>query len=197
MKIKNLYLNLLSKVAHPTDKQIIEQFVHDLGNEKIKKSDTLLEQASYFVGANPKVINDFDFTDKDELKNYLESVRFGLTKYSSQIVKLRKFPVLDAFVRVNIDKVDKMGQGIILKEHEFEQLCEDAGLSKSLEDINIMYDSNIVFCKIIRLTHKGVTMALAQKAITPERFDELMAILNEDKPADTEELERGEVIKSE
>lgn len=197
MKIKNLYLNLLSKVAHPTDKQIIEQFVHDMGNEKIKKTEDLINQSDLFLAEKPEVIKDFDFTDRDELKNYIEHVRYRLTKYSSQIVKLRRFPVLDAFVRDNVNKVDKMGQGIILKEKEFEQLCKDAGLATSLEDINIMFDSNIVFCKIIRLTHQGVTMALAQKAITPERFDELMAILNEDKPADIVELERDEVLKSE
>lgn len=197
MKIKNLYLNLLSKVAHPTDKQIIDAFVQDMGNEEIKKSDDLTSQGHWFLMLQPDSIKNVDFSDAPELKKYLEHVRNRLTRYSSQIVKLRRFPVLDAFVRDNIDKIDKMGQGIILKENEFEKLCKDAGLSDSLEDIDIMFDSNIVFCKIIRLTHQGVTMALAQKSITVERYDELIAILNEDKPADIVEVERGEVLKSE
>jgi hypothetical protein len=179
MRIKNLYLNLLVKVKEPEEKEIKHFMASALVNEKMSNSlsDDLKEDIHLFINLKPDegIVH---FQNKEQFENYYNNVKYRLTKFSSQMRKLKNFPVLDHFVRQNIDNIDEFGRAIILKEKEFKQLCADSKLGNDLPDINIMFDTNVVFCKIIKINKESLAMALAQKTITVEKYDELMNFLD-------------------
>lgn len=169
MNLRNLYIQVVTKVIKESEENIEIGLLSYLSKEEIK------EKTSKMTEEEVKVF-------KEELRQ--DFIR-RTTVHKTQMLRIRKNPALDSFVRANVEKITTMGQGLILKEADFIDLCERAKLNPNLEVIDILYDSETVYVKIIKLTRENVAMALAQKSITPERFDELMNILDKDENPET------------
>lgn len=167
MNLRNLYIQVVTKVIKPTEDEV-HKIVYDYCDRK-------------------EVREKFNEMTNEEQVTYISELReetfIRRTVHKTQMLRIRKIPALDSFVRANIDKITTMGQGLILNEADFVDLCERAKLNPNLEVIDILYDSETTYVKIIKLTRENVAMALAQKTITPERFDELMEIIDkQEKP---------------
>lgn len=165
MNLRNLYIQVVTKVIKEPEESV-QQAVYEYCNKEDiqqKLSNMSNEEQGVFI---------------EELKqDYIRRT----TVHKTQMLKIRKNPALDSFVRANVERITTMGQGLILKESDFIDLCERAKLNPNLEVIDILYDSETVYVKIIKLTRENVAMALAQKTITPERYDELMDVLDKEE----------------
>lgn len=165
MNLRNLYIQVVTKVIKEPEESVQQAVFEYCNKEDVqqKLSNMSDEEQDVFI---------------EELKqDYIRRT----TVHKTQMLRIRKNPALDQVVRANVEKITTMGQGLILKETDFVDLCERAKLNPNLEIIDILYDTETVYCKIIKLTRENVAMALAQKSITPERFDELMAVLDKDE----------------
>jgi hypothetical protein len=109
----------------------------------------------------------------------VDEAEHQLTKVSTQLIKIRKIPALDMFMRHNLDSVDSMGKTLILKESEFKRLIADCGFPDT-QIIDILYDSNTTFCKVVCLTREAIALALSEKTISVKRYDELMKTLDDE-----------------
>jgi hypothetical protein len=155
MKIKNLYINVVSKLQVPKEEEVVKA-------------------VDRYVEAQLKQDPNFTF-NKEEL---LEEAKEQLTKRSIQMRKINKILPLDAFIRQNIHNITEMGKPLILKKSEFRKLCLDCNFPP-VDYIDVLFDSNTTFCKIISVDREQLALALAEKKITPEKFDELMLQVEE------------------
>ncbi len=162
MKIKNLYIKVVTKVQKPTTQEVINAVDAYIGRERLKNKDFMTDEDSFPA----------------EFEQLEEQAKEQLTKVSTQMRKISKIPILDAFIRQNIGVVDQMGKVIILKKSEFSKLCKDCKFTE-VEYLDILLDSNILFCKIMPIDRQTLALALSEKKITVEKFDELMEQVEE------------------
>jgi len=166
MKIKNLYLNLITRFEEPAADRVEETV------------ETYIEKSEDFRAK----YNSANDEEKEKLKEELrQDVKRQLTKMSTQMRKIKNFPKLDFFIRQNIDLVTELGKPLILEESKFRDLCKDCSINPDIETLDIYLDNNTVFCKIIMINKAKVSLALSQKTISVEKYDELMAILDKEK----------------
>jgi len=156
MKIKNLYIKIVSKVDKPTEKKV-------------------RESVSKYVEQQLQKDSNFQY-DFDELMLEAEQ---QLTKVSTQLRKINKIPPLDLFVRQNINSVTEMGKPLLLKTSEFKALCKSCGFPEDIKSIEVFLDSNIVFCNILSVDKAELALALSQKKISVAKYDELMQLVDE------------------
>jgi hypothetical protein len=168
MKIKNLYINKVTKITKLNSNKSFDD-----------------KSASIYIATSKEFENEFDNLIKEEL------VRNGVIKdekefnnssekfkFSTQLISIRKFPTLDNFIRQNIDKVDRLGKALLVKEDDFKKLLSAINYNPEIKVIHIMFDSNTVFCKIVSLSKEKLSLALAKNEITQEKYDELIKVFD-------------------
>jgi hypothetical protein len=156
MKIKNLYVKVISKVVLPTDTNV-ETSVDNYIKNQVKQDPNFI-------------------FDKEDL---LKEAKEQLTKVSTQLRKINKIQPLDAFIRSNINNIDEMGKSLLLKSSDFNDLCKKCGFPEDIKFIEIFLDANTVFCRVLNVNKAELSLALAEKKISVKKYDELMQLVDE------------------
>jgi hypothetical protein len=164
-KIKNLYLNVISKQIIPNNEQI-DNAVKEYLN-KLKEEDKLK-------------IEELSLAEHDE---YMDTLRGDfikkLSQTSFQMRKLSKVaPAIEVFVKSNLGLIKELGASLLVKETDFIKLCETANINPNIEFLEIMLDTDIVYCRLLPISKDKAALALSQNKITVERYDELIEMLD-------------------
>ena len=184
--MRNLYLKKVTKIVQPSEKEVLEavlKYVNANLTKGVTYDDSFMADfilVESYVDGKIGEANIEEELKSNAFKTLLKQAEHTITKVSFQMVKLRNFVQLDNFIRQNLPKVVKLGQAIILTENQFDALTATFTKSK-LQNIEIMQDSETVYCRVIRLTRDAVALALSQDAINIEKFDELMAMIDKEE----------------
>lgn len=180
MKIKNLYLKVLTKEIKPEGNRLnllINQRKISISNKRVQ--DKLKENGvEHFENVKEEDKAKIDipalciFTNEDEEQIKIDVIA-DYTKYSHQLYKINKIPILDNFIRNNISKIDELSKKLLLSDTSYTKLLKDSNIAYG-NNIDIHIDSNTVFCTIVSISKAELEEALNSKTITQERFDELI-----------------------
>jgi len=164
-KIKNLYLNVISKQTTPDVAQVDNAVKEYL--DKLKEEDKLKIQELPLLEYDEYI----DTLREDFIKN--------LTQTSFQIRKLSKIaPAIEVFIKSNLGLIKELGASLLVKETHFIELCETANINPNIEFLEIMLDTDIVYCRLLPISKDKAALALSQNKITVERYDELIEMLD-------------------
>ena len=95
---------------------------------------------------------------------------------TDQLLNLKKFAVLNNFIKNY--QIQNYGQLIIISETDYDILLKESAISSKMLEIPIWYDSNKVYCTIVKGTIEALKEKLSNKLITVETFDECVKKFN-------------------
>ena len=170
-KIKNLYLKIETKKIVPTDDEVEKILSHNLAQQvKRNKGEPL--------NHTPEQLNDIRAAIKE-----MNTVN------NHQLRKISKIPHLAHFINLNIRNIKEVGQAILLKDTQYQELLKGSKIHPDTKNLPIYLNSEVLFTTVYPINKEILQRELKNNTISVDRYDELLDMLENNKLNGAEEQE--------